>query len=785
MVYYNAPAFKTGLGLRLRAEIGPALRGGGLRVFRSQTAFVLVFFLALAALPAGGADSVFTGNPQAEGKARGGADLALSRHALCMRTNPAGMGLIEGNREDFYLLAMFNKLDWRSGSPAAWTNGDAPGFGLNAGYVFTPSRLLADPLFIWTKRTEKDAPYMEGGFMGHGTLSAPVRMPPPAVVAFRIKGIGFRAGEIAIRAEVAEDSVIRTYSLPEPEPIPGQPVVKVEVAFSWKQEGTPQSSGSTVNLKAYGESHSVMLDRVSGAWAPGSVAIPIGGALRPAEIELTVVGESAVEVKDVVVLRTVLTDTGSRLVRTPVAYESMKMSVDEGVSAVTLDSTSAVFDGKASEEEVFLVPGFGHVNPMKIKSISVSYRFGFSGQGRIGSAVLAFEGRAVAAETHTQPRVLTLDEERYEYLKKSIKRFEEDKFHLGAAVFTDAWLAADYNDTSTRVGLHEEQIRYAMFSISPAVAYKLADGLSIGACVDVYYSRFSNFDSVLAQPPSIMTGPGGTFGNTGAFYAARTGNDAVMIQFDTDKLSAFGAGGRIGVIYEPDPAFSVGVAASLPTFLSGHIGTAKADFSDDFFFSGFENDLQTGVSLPMGGQFGFEGKYDVVLSDFGLPATIGAGVAVRPHPDLLIALDVTYMPWTWTSRDRITIEFRNGTNPDVNAITGGNFKVRIPFRLDDQIAVAVGMSADVTEEITLHFGYRWSNNPLASDDILPLFPVHIENQASFGVTLKIFTLEFHLAVTHGFAKTVTAGKSSHSSELDGARLYAQENTLLLGVSYRY
>jgi long-subunit fatty acid transport protein len=745
-------------------------------------ALLPLFILLLLPVPAQGAESFLTGNPSAEGKARGGADTALSRHALCMRTNPAGMGLIEGNREDAYGLALWNTLDYKASG--RWNNGDAPSFGFNAGYVFVPSRLFADPFVQWKRRPASNAPYLRGGFIGHNKLRVDLRM-PPSTVALRIRGIGFRVGEVAIRAEVAADRLTRTYVLPEPDPLGGDPVTKVTVKFQWRQTGLPGQGRATVNLKAYGRNRAILLGDVMGKWVPASIVMPLRGVLRPADFTLTVVGETTVEIGRVVVFRTVQGQKGEREVRTPMPDGAIRVKADEGLSTVLIDSTPITFDGRASLKDVFVAARFDMVDQEKVRAISVTYRYGFAGRGRIGKVELVVDGTPVAHETHAQPKVLSFDEERIKLLKGAVSRFKKDRFHVGAAVFTDAWLAADFDDRPTRVGIHEEQIRYTMFSASPAVAYRLAEGLAIGASVDFYYSRFQNLDTLIAQPTSILKGPGGTFGTTGDFFGAMTGNDAVLFQFDTDKLSAFGAGGHIGIIWEIDKTVAIGLSGATPSFLSRHEGEAVVDFTDDFYFSDFLDDIQSSIALPYGGQQGFEARYDIVLNNFSLPPNIALGVAVRPSKGILLAADVKWIPWGWSGKDHLEIKFYNGSNPDLSVLVGGNFTARIPFRFKDQVVVALGGSMDVSPEFTLHAGYRYASDPMEEQDLLPIFPIHINHHISLGVTYRIFTLEFHLAVTHGFAKTVEPSHSSHTSEWDGNALFAQENSLLLGVSYRY
>jgi long-subunit fatty acid transport protein len=752
-----------------------------------ETALHSLVAAALVLIGAGaafGAESFFTGNPSAEGQGRGGADTALSRHALSFRTNPAGLGLIDGNREDLCGLGLFNKLDFYPGSFSGSQNGDAPAFGGHAGFVFVPSRLTADPLLIWRVRPEKDAPYMQGGFIGHRELTAEVKELPRELV-LRVRGIGFRVGEIRVRAEVAADKVTRAYAVPEPDPLPDTPVEKVEVQFQWKQDGRPELAGATVNLKAYGRNRAVLLGKTIGKWMPASLSIPLQRSLRPADIKLTIVSETFMEIKNVVVLRSVRADGKPGVIRTPVDDGALSLTVDRDVSTVIVDSTPATVEGRAGFHPAFEVDDFSLLAEERIRRLSVFYRFGFSGQGRGGEVVLEVDGKPRERASHRQPRVLTLDEERMEALTRSIRRFEEDPFHVGVAVFTDAWLSADYTDTPTRIGVHEAQVRYAMYSASAGLAYKVFDNLSVGICADLYYSRFSNLDTVWAASPGILRGPGGSFGSTGAFYVAQTGNDAVMMQFDTDKLSAFGGGLRGGLIWEVTDRLAFGISGASPSVLGEHEGEAMIDFYDDFEFTGFLGDLQTNISLPYGGIAGFTSEMDVTLGNFRLPPKFGIGAAFRATPKLTLALDLTWIAWTLGGRDYLKLTFTGGNNLDVGTITGGDFVVRIPFKFADQIVVAAGLSAELNEQWTVHAGYRYASNPLDRQDLLPIFPLHLEHHATLGVTLSLLTLQFHIAVTHGFGGVARNTTSSHTSDWDGGRLFARENSLLVGISYRY
>lgn len=744
--------------------------------------FVLAFVLPPAA--ASGAEAFLTGNPTAEGKGRGGADAALSRHALSMRTNPAGMGLIQGNREDLYGLALWNTLDYRTAGPRRWHNGDGPAFGGHAGFAFMPSRLFADPFRLWRRAPTHDAPYLRGGFVGHHRLEAAIGA-PPSQVALRVKGIGFRVGEIAVRAVVAADRESRVYAVPALDPLAGAEVTSLTVEFQWRQTGPPGLGRPTVNLKAYGRNRATALGDERGRWVPATLRLPLPGVLRPADLTLTVVSETTVELSRVVVFRTVRDGKGERVVRTPVPDEALRLRTDEGLSTVLIDATAATFEGGASLRDVFVAARFEAVEQEKIRSVSVSYRFGFAGRNRSGDVELVVNGETVARATHRQPKILSFDEERERFLRGAVEK-KRDPWHFGAAVFTDAWLSADFDDRPTRVGVHEEQVRYQCFSASPAVACRLAPGLAVGLSLDFYYSRFHNLDTLLAQPPSLLEGPGGSYGTTGAFYAAVTGNDAVLFQFDTDKLSAFGGGAHAGVIWEPDEAVALGLSAATPAFLTRHEGEAVVDFSDEFEFSDFLDDLQASLPLPYGGQSGFEARYDVSLRHFALPAKLSAGVALRPVEGLVLAADVTFLPWTWAREDCLEFRFSGGSNPDLNVLLGGDgFTARVPFTLRDQLVVALGASADLSPQWTVHLGYRYATDPVEEEELLPLFPLHLCHHASMGLTYRVFTFAFHVAVTHGFGRTAETGRSVHTSSWDGDALYAQENSLLVGVSYRY
>jgi long-chain fatty acid transport protein len=188
------------------------------------------------------------------------------------------------------------------------------------------------------------------------------------------------------------------------------------------------------------------------------------------------------------------------------------------------------------------------------------------------------------------------------------------------------------------------------------------------------------------------------------------GSDVASVSLDG---SAFGVGGRVGVLYRPPAlsAFAFGLSYRSPVAL---------DFSGE---GDFDAPLAYRASLPPDGD---------VKTSFTLPQSVNAGFAVRPVPELEIELDLNWLGWS--SYEELAIDLPDGSVTREakdwrNSFTlrlGGEYTFaqrwsvragavwdqapvpanRLDFQVPDadRVDIALGFGGRVTDQVSLDLG---------------------------------------------------------------------------------
>ncbi len=253
----------------------------------------------------------------------------------------------------------------------------------------------------------------------------------------------------------------------------------------------------------------------------------------------------------------------------------------------------------------------------------------------------------------------------------------------------------DDDPTTNLVGLplestYTSRSQVAFMKLTPALAYRFEleqVTLSVGAALNLGIAQMS-------------------FSHSG-FQFPELDDDHVFENHTVSYQSnnAVGYAGRIGVLAELlDGAASAGIT-----------------------YQG-ETHLQFGGTTTVDQRL----IYNNVEAKFGWPRELGAGLAVRPVSDLLLAVDVRWINWAHTM-SVFTLE--NRANP--GTVAEGYDEMNLPFVMNwrDQIVTAVGAEYAAREEITLRAGVNYGRNPVPREGINPLFPAISELHLTSGIGL--------------------------------------------------
>lgn len=181
----------------------------------------------------------------------------------------------------------------------------------------------------------------------------------------------------------------------------------------------------------------------------------------------------------------------------------------------------------------------------------------------------------------------------------------------------------------------------------------------------------------------------------------------------------------------------------------GMYGAHKVDFESDYAFGGglragllfefLDGMLGLGLVYGLNMEMPFEGEttvdgmmeYDTTVEGFGWASEVGAGLAVRPVKNLLVAFDYKRLMWS-SAVDVVT--FKNTAS---GPVPQGYETLDMPFQMkwEDQNVFAVGAEYTFIDMIALRAGYNYGASAATATGINPLFPAVSESHITGGLGL--------------------------------------------------
>jgi long-chain fatty acid transport protein len=220
---------------------------------------------------------------------------------------------------------------------------------------------------------------------------------------------------------------------------------------------------------------------------------------------------------------------------------------------------------------------------------------------------------------------------------------------------------------------------------------------------------------------------------------------------------------RVGGWWRPDPRVSLGLVYQTETDSEFEDGDMTVNFTAHPF-------LQRKVG------------YTAEMDGFTFAAQAGAGVALRPGDDWVLALDVKRYFWD-DAIDTITVTARD---PDV---AGAPAEIVVPFVFDwkDQWVIAVGADYRLSDRTTLRAGYNYGENPVPDETLNPLFPATTEHHATVGAGWLVGGRLIEVAVERAFGNDRTNPNPNPMVNPfgPGARVAHDQWTVSFGVSWAW
>lgn len=284
-----------------------------------------------------------------------------------------------------------------------------------------------------------------------------------------------------------------------------------------------------------------------------------------------------------------------------------------------------------------------------------------------------------------------------------------DRLVLGFGAYTPSGIGINWNgaelaalaggknyDWSSKVGL---------FSLSPLIAYKINDMISVGAALNVNYGMFSlNMHAGEAQLPVPP-------------YALDLG------QYE-ESMSGWGLGATFGVLVKPSDRVSFGLTVRTPS---------KVTFKGDGNIS----------NLTM---LGLSGASKLERS-ITFPLWIAGGVAVRPMDRLLLTADVQWSKWSVVKSLETTF-----ADPAWKAMMAMSGRDSQKMDWSNKAQIRFGAEYAASDALALRAGYYDDPTPAPDTTLNILLPSYTFNVITAGVGYKISGLQLDFGVEYLMGK---------------------------------
>ena len=218
--------------------------------------------------------------------------------------------------------------------------------------------------------------------------------------------------------------------------------------------------------------------------------------------------------------------------------------------------------------------------------------------------------------------------------------YNMDKLSLAIGVYVPAGLGAEwnYNDFNPMVDNLKFSSKIGVVNISPGIAYKVTDQLSVGAALNIYYAMFDMY-----QPAG--------------FDSDGDGNEDTFFQFE-ESSTGLGYGVTLGLKYDVNEMFALGATFRTKTTVTMS-GTAKNPL-----FPALPNFPP--IVTPGPGESDFD-------RDVAWPTWIAGGVAVKPSEELTITADAQYS--AWSENKELVAEYKDTYWDAVMTGSGQDFNI--------------------------------------------------------------------------------------------------------------
>ena len=375
-----------------------------------------------------------------------------------------------------------------------------------------------------------------------------------------------------------------------------------------------------------------------------------------------------------------------------------------------------------------------------------------------------------------------------------------EKMTLGVATYAPYGLHVtwDKDPAKNPSAVYAWESKYTRYAVSPTIAYKISDKLSVGFGVSLGRSEsdagktIEYSDTVKAGAAKKYTDAATALANNvpgvtaGMVAEAKKAAGLISVldgaQMKLEASDDFNYSFNVGVMYRPIKELSFGLA---------YRGRTSTDFEGDVKISG-ANAVDPDTGAPIMGPDGKQATVNLdgtVTMEYDHPEQVQAGVRWFVSDKFSMEFDTTWTGWSINDKQVEEVEV---TIPGVGVVP-----VTYEHERDweDTISYRLGLSYAASESLTLRGGYAYDPSPIPDETFEFGWPDIDRNMFSLGLGWKI-TDSWALDAVLQHVRSTKKRSSTDSTELEhnydtvyapGAKVHLKNEGILwgLGVTMTY
>ena len=275
------------------------------------------------------------------------------------------------------------------------------------------------------------------------------------------------------------------------------------------------------------------------------------------------------------------------------------------------------------------------------------------------------------------------------------RRLGDTGLTAGVGFFAQGGAGSVFENLNTAFGTRDELSGlFAIARISPGLAWKASDRLSLGIAVPITYADarqkvFPNTSFFNALDPSA------------SFFGA-----------DLKGARTIQPGLKLGAQYRLGDTVMLGITYTNKTRLPLSGGRLVSNMSA----------LGLGLVTYRSAQ----------IDGLALPREVSFGAAWEPRPGILLSAKAAWLNWA----DSMRTSTLSASNPD-NAFAPQTISAPSTNNWSNQRVFAIGAAIDLSPAVTLRAGYNYGRSPVPLDNLNPLLAAIGERHYTAGLAHKL------------------------------------------------